>query len=260
MAWDDNVYASSNEIAVNMQQIEDNFQVLKATFASASAPSNTLAGQFWFDTNTNILKIRNEANDAWISIFNFSTNKLLIGIDGLTASIAEINSTCDDCLATAAEINNVCDGMTKDTDGTLAANSDSRYATQKAVKTYISASIYPPQLVQSEFYFAAGTMNTSFTTVKSILAWMPLGATYMRFTGWISNDPSGTCTARANISSSYTGEIAITSATPTWISCSTGMNVSSFAGTLVTINIQTKSSYYEYSAQIAGAFFYCHTS
>ena len=34
----------------------------------ATAPSSTSAGQLWFDTTANILKMRNEADDGWLDI------------------------------------------------------------------------------------------------------------------------------------------------------------------------------------------------
>jgi hypothetical protein len=43
-------------------------QALGSTQSGTAAPSPTFANQLWYDTANNILKIRNEDNDAWISI------------------------------------------------------------------------------------------------------------------------------------------------------------------------------------------------
>jgi microcystin-dependent protein len=43
-------------------------QALGSTNSGPSAPSTTYANMMWYDTTSNILKIRSEANDAWISI------------------------------------------------------------------------------------------------------------------------------------------------------------------------------------------------
>ena len=43
-------------------------QALGSTNSGPSAPSTTYANMMWYDTTSNILKIRAEANDAWISI------------------------------------------------------------------------------------------------------------------------------------------------------------------------------------------------
>lgn len=67
--------------------------------SGATEPTTTYPNMWWYDTSTSLLKRRNNANDAWIVL-------------GLEAA---------------------------DTDGTLAANSDSKVATQKATKTYVDA-------------------------------------------------------------------------------------------------------------------------
>jgi len=43
----------------------------------ATAPSSTSAGQLWFDTTTNILKLRNEADDGWISFLSEDGNNII---------------------------------------------------------------------------------------------------------------------------------------------------------------------------------------
>ena len=48
--------------------INDALQALGSTNSGASAPSTTYANMMWYDTTANILKIRAEANDAWINI------------------------------------------------------------------------------------------------------------------------------------------------------------------------------------------------
>ena len=48
--------------------INDALQSLASTSSGASAPSTTYANQLWYDSANNILKIRNEDNDAWISL------------------------------------------------------------------------------------------------------------------------------------------------------------------------------------------------
>lgn len=45
-----------------------NLQALASTSSGATAPATTYANQLWYDTANDILKIRNEDNDAWISI------------------------------------------------------------------------------------------------------------------------------------------------------------------------------------------------
>ena len=49
--------------------INNALQALGSSNSGATAPSTTYANQLWYDTANNILKIRNEDNDAWISLF-----------------------------------------------------------------------------------------------------------------------------------------------------------------------------------------------
>ena len=48
--------------------LNDALVALGSTNSGATAPATTYANQLWYDTANNILKIRNEDNDAWISI------------------------------------------------------------------------------------------------------------------------------------------------------------------------------------------------
>lgn len=47
-------------------------QALASTNSGSTAPNPPYANQLWYDTANNILKIRNEDNDAWISIFELN--------------------------------------------------------------------------------------------------------------------------------------------------------------------------------------------
>ena len=44
------------------------FGALQSCSSGASAPSPTVAGMFWFDTTTLALKVRNNANSAWVTV------------------------------------------------------------------------------------------------------------------------------------------------------------------------------------------------
>jgi hypothetical protein len=47
------------------------FQALASNSSGATEPSTTYAYQWWYDTSTDVLKIRNSDNDAWISFAEF---------------------------------------------------------------------------------------------------------------------------------------------------------------------------------------------
>ena len=76
--YTDNVFATDHAVQTDMQNVENNFAALKSAFSGATTPANTVAGMWWFDTTTNILKLRNEANNAWQSVWDFANNKPVI--------------------------------------------------------------------------------------------------------------------------------------------------------------------------------------
>ena len=49
--------------------INNALQALGSLSSGATEPATTYANQLWYDTANNIIKIRNEDNDAWISLF-----------------------------------------------------------------------------------------------------------------------------------------------------------------------------------------------
>ena len=118
--WTDNCFQSDHQAQTNLQAFEDNFQCLKTAFSGDTAPSSPSQGQWWFDTNANILKIRNEANSAWISVFNFATNVLMLSLaDGVLSADAVGRAKMADLFITNAKVNDV-DGS-KITDNTMSS-------------------------------------------------------------------------------------------------------------------------------------------
>lgn len=87
--YNDDVYALAMVISTSMSRIEENFAALKSAFSGTAAPSNTVAGMWWLDTTNHLLKIRNEANTAWISVWDTTNTTFLqmfqdslAGLDG----------------------------------------------------------------------------------------------------------------------------------------------------------------------------------
>jgi len=103
--YTDDCFSSGHVAQTDLQNIENNFAAIKSCFSGTDAPSNTVAGMWWFDTTNNLLKIRNEANAAWQSVWDFGNNRapassvVRESISGLTATITEINTTSDGSLA-----------------------------------------------------------------------------------------------------------------------------------------------------------------
>ena len=63
--------------------------------SGATAPSTTYANMLWYDTANNILKIRNEDNDAFISLFTLDQTA-----DNIEALTVNGTVTADDMLVT----------------------------------------------------------------------------------------------------------------------------------------------------------------
>lgn len=61
-----------NQTAANARaDINSALQALGSTSSGSSAPTTTYANMHWYDTSSNTLKQRSEADDAWISIAYF---------------------------------------------------------------------------------------------------------------------------------------------------------------------------------------------
>ena len=72
MAQADGVVANGTGSAVR-SDINNQYAALWSNHSGSTEPSSgKVAYQFWADTNTNILKIRNSANNAWINLFTLA--------------------------------------------------------------------------------------------------------------------------------------------------------------------------------------------
>ena len=107
-SWTDDCFAADHQGLTDLQNMENNMQCLKTCFSGDSAPSSPAAGQWWYDTNENILKIRNEANSAWISVFNFATNTLILNLAaGVLSADTAGRAKMADLYVTNAKVNDV---------------------------------------------------------------------------------------------------------------------------------------------------------
>lgn len=118
-----------------------------AIHPSATAPATSLtAGLVWFDTTANLLKIRNEANDAWITLAVSIVTSNSVDVDAGTidgaviggATPAAITGTTltgntSLALATGATVTGIDNGAL--------GSSATLLATQGAVKTYVDAQV-----------------------------------------------------------------------------------------------------------------------
>jgi hypothetical protein len=70
--------------------------------SGSSAPSTTYAYQWWYDTSTNILKIRNADNDAWINIGTFNQTTDTVVLVGTESTLPTITSISPDTIDNTA--------------------------------------------------------------------------------------------------------------------------------------------------------------
>ena len=61
--------------------------------SGATEPSTTYAYQWWYDTSSNILKLRNADNDAWINIGTFDQTNDTVTLVGTEITFPTITST-----------------------------------------------------------------------------------------------------------------------------------------------------------------------
>ena len=73
--YTDDCYSLGMQATTSLQAFEDNFAALKSAFSGETTPANTVAGMWWYDTTAHILKVRNEANNAWLSVWDLANNK-----------------------------------------------------------------------------------------------------------------------------------------------------------------------------------------
>lgn len=62
-------YVIDNQTAPNFRaDLNNALQAIVSNNSSTSAPSTTYANMMWYDTTNNLLRMRNEADDAWITL------------------------------------------------------------------------------------------------------------------------------------------------------------------------------------------------
>jgi hypothetical protein len=79
--FNDAVPASTRNALEDLTAIRNNFAALKSCFSGATAPPNPVAGMWWYDTTANILKLRNEANTAWLDVYDFANQRTPLALN-----------------------------------------------------------------------------------------------------------------------------------------------------------------------------------
>ena len=107
--YTDDCFDAGHVALTDLQNMENNFAALKSSFSGTDAPSNPVAGMWWWDTTSGILKIRNNDNNAWLSIWNFINNKVI-----LTNTVsADFGAAMKDAVAATASLRTLGTGATQ---------------------------------------------------------------------------------------------------------------------------------------------------
>ena len=92
-------YNIANQTAPNFRaDLNNALLALVSTNSGSSAPSTTFANQLWYDTTNNKLMMRNEADNAWITVFesdqtNNRVNLITDDIQYATSAVTEVKNT-----------------------------------------------------------------------------------------------------------------------------------------------------------------------
>tara|TARA_R110002074_G_scaffold33610_1_gene93453 strand:- start:1078 stop:2043 length:966 start_codon:yes stop_codon:yes gene_type:complete len=70
--------------------------------SNGSSPGTTYAYQMWYDTGTNIWKMRNADNDAWISLATFNQTNDTVNFNDSAATVAGISTSASATVLTLA--------------------------------------------------------------------------------------------------------------------------------------------------------------
>ena len=92
-------YNIANQTAPNFRaDLNNALLAIVSTNSGSSAPSTTFANQLWYDTSNNKLMMRNEANNAWITVLesdqtNNRVNLITDDIQYATSAVTEVKNT-----------------------------------------------------------------------------------------------------------------------------------------------------------------------
>lgn len=132
-----NDFVIANQSAPNFRaDLNNALEALASLSSGSTEPSTTYANMLWYDTDNNILKMRTEADDAWIDIgtLNQSTDTFEVaGLTTLSEATWETGTSTTEALVSPAKIAAAIDELVPAVDVGAAT---AALATQ-AIGTYI---------------------------------------------------------------------------------------------------------------------------
>ena len=144
----DNVSQGDDHLRLIKSVLKNSFPsvdaAVNAIHTGSSAPSTSIsAGLLWFDTTNNVLKLRNEANDAWITLPISPVTSNTVDIDGGSIDGTAIGAASAST-GKFSSVNFAADGATvtgiKDEDD-MVSDSAVKLATQQSIKAYVDSQV-----------------------------------------------------------------------------------------------------------------------
>lgn len=129
-----------SDIEGDISDLSDAIDAVDASHAGTSAPATTVAGMWWLDTTNHILKYRNEANDAWISVYDTANSQVIQSrkIIASSASTISTSGTGEDTLHTTTIAAGIM-GATSILHIIAAGQKTNGSSNQKTIKFYFGA-------------------------------------------------------------------------------------------------------------------------
>lgn len=176
----------ANQTASNARaDINSALQALASTSSGATEPATKYANQLWYDTTANILKIRNEANSAWLNVgyvdqtngFRVLDDTQVVNTSGTQTGLLgdQAQATWEAGVGTTESL--VSPAKIK---AAVQALSAQVFAAQETTTWTFTANTWQPRQLTQQHNSISGASIASYTIT------LPAG-TYM-LQGWVSAD------------------------------------------------------------------------
>ena len=143
-------YAVANASGASVRaDINSIFAAVASSNSGTAEPSTTYSFMIWVDTTNNVVKLRNGANDAWLTMpFSMTaSNTVDINggtVDGATIGASSASSIVGTTIVANTSLNIASDGATvtgiKDEDN-MSSDSATKLATQQSIKAYVDSQV-----------------------------------------------------------------------------------------------------------------------
>jgi hypothetical protein len=124
-------YNIANQSGANFRaDLNNALSAIVTVNSGSSEPSTTFAHQLWVDTSSNVLKIRNAADNAWITLGLSITASNTVDVNGGT-----VNGITSFSFSSGATVTSILD------EDNLSSDSATALATQQSIKAYVDSQV-----------------------------------------------------------------------------------------------------------------------